>query len=140
MLYQKVFLSLAGRENESHVIEEAMRIVTALQAELTVIHINDPRAGMAHMMMDTLPKVTEETMMDLFAKAGFSRQASEIEFKLFSDESYAKAIAEATRQADLLIMGHHAKNLLVAFLTDGIDERVADMIHCPVLLVPLEKR
>jgi nucleotide-binding universal stress UspA family protein len=140
MLYQKVFLSLAGREDENHVIEEAMRIVTALQASLTVVHINDPKAGMAHMMMDTLPKVTEESMMDLFAKAGFSRQAIDVTFKVIGDESYAKAIAEATRQADLLIMGHHAKNMLVAFLTDGTDERVADMMHCPVLLVPLQKR
>jgi nucleotide-binding universal stress UspA family protein len=54
------------------------------------------------------------------------------------DESYARAIAAAPREADLLIMGHHSKNLLMAHLKDGIDERMADLIQCPVLLVPLK--
>ena len=138
MLYQKVVLSLAGKENESKAIKEAMRVVKALKANLTVVHVNDPGAGKTHMMMDTLPKVTENDMIDMFVKAGFDRPESEIAFRLIDSESYAKSIAEATREADLLIMGHHSKNLLMAFLTDGTDERVADLIRCPVLLVPLK--
>jgi len=138
MLYSKIFLSLAGKEDESNAIAESLRIVSALKAKLTVVHINDPAAGQAHMMMDTLPKVTEADMIDLFVKAGFGRQVSDIEFRLIDDESYARAIATATREADLLVMGHHAKNMLKALLTDGTDERVADLIQCPVLLVPLK--
>jgi nucleotide-binding universal stress UspA family protein len=137
MLYKKIFLSLSGEEDESKVIQECMRIVLALKAELTVIHVNDPAAGYAHMMMDTLPKTTIDEMQAMFAKAGFGTQANEIGFRLVEDESYAAAIATATREADLLIMGHHSKNLLMAHLKDGIDERVADLIQCPVLLVPL---
>jgi nucleotide-binding universal stress UspA family protein len=139
MLYKKVFLSLSGKENEGKVIQECMRIVSALKADLTVIHVNDPAAGHAHMMMDTLPKTTIDEMKAMFAEAGFGAQASEIGFRIIEDESYAKAIAAATREADLLIMGHHAKNLLMAHLKDGIDERVADLIHCPVMLVPLNQ-
>lgn len=105
-----------------------MRIVSALKADLTVIHVNNPATGHAHMMMDTLPKTTIDEMQDIFAEAGFGTQANEIEFRLVEDESYAKAIATATREADLLIMGHHSKNLLMAYLKDGIDERVADLI------------
>jgi nucleotide-binding universal stress UspA family protein len=137
MLYQKIFLSLAGKEDESKAIEEAMRLASALQAKLTVVHINDPGAGMAHMMMDTLPRVTEDVMIDMFVRAGFGQQVDDIEFRLIDDESYARSIAKATREADLLIMGHHPKNLLMALLKDGTDERVADLIRCPVLLVPL---
>ena len=138
MLYNKIFLSLACEEDESNAIEESMRIVSALGSKLTVVHINDPAAGHAHMMMDTLPKVTADDMIGLFVKAGFGRQVYEIEFRLIEDESYARAIATATREADLLIMGHHPKNMLMALLTDGTDERVADLIQCPVLLVPLK--
>ncbi|MEJ2661455.1 MAG: universal stress protein [Desulfobacteraceae bacterium] len=137
MLYKKIFMSLSGKEDESKAIQECMRIVSALKADLTVIHVNDPAAGYAHMMMDTLPKTTIDEMKEMFAKAGFGNQVNEIGFRLIRDESYAKAIAAATREADLLIMGHHSKNLLMAHLKDGIDERVADLIHCPVLLVPL---
>jgi nucleotide-binding universal stress UspA family protein len=137
MLYKKIFLSLSGEEDESKVIQECMRIVLALKAELTVIHVNDPAAGYTHMMMDTLPKTTIDEMKTMLAEAGFGAQVNEIGFRLMEDESYAKAIAAATREADLLVMGHHAKNLLMAHLKDGIDERVADLMHCPVLLVPL---
>lgn len=137
MLYKKIFLSLSGEEDESKVIQECMRIVLALKAELTVIHVNDPAAGYTHMMMDTLPKTTIDEMKTMFTEAGFGAQANEIGFRLVEDESYAKAIAGATREADLLVMGHHAKNLLMAHLKDGIDERVADLMQCPVLLVPL---
>jgi nucleotide-binding universal stress UspA family protein len=138
MLYKKIFLSLSGEEDEGKVIQECMRIVMALKADLTVIHVNDPAAGYAHMMMDTLPKTTIDEMKDMFVEAGFGVQVNEIGFRLMEDESYARAIAAATREADLLIMGHHAKNLLMAHLKDGIDERVADLIQCPVLLVPLK--
>jgi nucleotide-binding universal stress UspA family protein len=138
MLYNKIFLSLAGNKDESKAIEESLRIVSALDANLTVVHINDPAAGQTHMMMDTLPEVTEDNLVDLFIKAGYGRQVEGINFRLIVDESYAKAIAAATREADLLIMGHHPKNMLMALLTDGTDERVADLIQCPVLLVPLD--
>jgi nucleotide-binding universal stress UspA family protein len=138
MLYSRIFLSLAGKEDESKAIAEALRIVSALKAKLTVVHINDPGAGYAHMMMDTLAKTTEADMIDQFVKAGFGQQVNDIEFRLIEDESYARAIAVATREADLLVMGHHAKNMLMALLTDGTDERVADLIRCPVLLVPLK--
>lgn len=137
MLYQKIFLSLAGKDGEDKAIEEAMRIVSALNARLTVVHINDPAAGKTHMMMDTLPKVTVDEMIEMFVKVGYSDQLHEIEFRLVEDESYAKAIATATREADLLILGHHPKNAIMAHLTDGTDERVADLMQCPVLLVPL---
>ena len=138
MLYSRIFLSLAGKEDESKAIAEALRIVSALKAKLTVVHINDPGAGYAHMMMDTLTKTTEADMIDQFVKAGFGQQVNDIEFRLIEDESYARAIAVATREADLVVMGHHAKNILKALLTDGTDERVADLIRCPVLLVPLK--
>lgn len=138
MLYRKIFLSLAGKDDETMVIRETMRIVSTMNAKLTVVHINDPAAGYAHMMMDTLPELKVDDMIDLFVKAGFGGLVNTIEFRLVTDESYARAIAAATREADLLIMGHHPKNLLKALLTDGTDERVADLIRCPVLLVPLD--
>jgi nucleotide-binding universal stress UspA family protein len=137
MLYKKIFLALSAKHDESKAIQECMRVATALEADLTVVHINDPAAGHAHMMMDTLPETTTDELVDMFVKAGFGARVNEIEFRVLDDESYAKAIAKASGEAQLLIMGHHSKNLLMAHLKDGTDERVADLIQCPVLLVPL---
>lgn len=140
MLFKNIYLALAGQADESRLIAESIRIVTELGAKLTVIHINDPNAGRGHMMPDTNPKISEEEMKNSFTKSGFGALVNEITFQLFEGKPFATAIAEATGDADLLIMGHHHKNLLKALLLHGTDERVADRIQCPVLLVPAADR
>lgn len=138
MLFENIFLSLAGREDEGWLIAESMRIVTTLKADLTVIHVNDPNAGMGHMMPDTYPKITREEMVDDFIKAGFGAFVDKIKFQLLEGKPFARAIAEGIRDADLLIMGHHQRNVLKGLLSHGTDEKVADRIHCPVLLMPID--
>lgn len=137
MLFKNIFLSLAGQEDESWLIAESMRIVSALEANLTVIHINDPNAGMGHMMPDTYPKITREEMVNEFIKAGFGSFVDKITFRLLEGKPFSRAIAKGTRDADLLIMGHHQRNALKGLLLHGTDEKVADQIQCPVLLVPV---
>jgi nucleotide-binding universal stress UspA family protein len=139
MLYENIFLSLTGQDDETRLITEAMRIVTALNAHLSVIHINDPNAGMGHMMPDTNPKVTKEDIVDSFRKAGFGAFADKITFIIIEEKPFARAIAEGTRKANLLIMGHHHRNMLENLLSHGTDEKVADHIRCPILLVPAEE-
>ena len=43
----------------------------------------------------------------------------------------------ATKGFDLLMMGHHPKSRILAFLKDTTDELVTDRIDCPIMLVPL---
>lgn len=137
MLFENIFLSLAGRGDECRLISESMRIVTTLKADLTVIHINDPNAGMGHMMPDTYPKITREEMVDDFIKAGFGAFVDKITFQVLEGKPFARVIAEGIRDADLLIMGHHQRNVLEGLLLHGTDEKVADRIQCPILLVPV---
>jgi nucleotide-binding universal stress UspA family protein len=138
MAYKNILLSLNCRDDEKRVLDEAMRLKSYSGANLSVVHINDPGAGKAHMLMDTLPRVSENDIVNQFEKFGYGEEAQRIKIILIDSETYAKAIARITKGFDLLIMGHHPKSRILAFLKDSTDERVADRINCPILLVPLK--
>jgi nucleotide-binding universal stress UspA family protein len=138
MSYKNIVLSLNCSEEEKRVIDEAMQLKSFFGANLSVVHINDPGAGKAHMLMDTLPRVTEDDIVAQFQKFGYGQEVKQIKIILIDSETYAKAIAGVTKEFDLLIMGHHPKNPVLAFLKDSTDERVADQINCPIMLVPLK--
>ena len=138
MPYHNMLLSLNGKDEEKRVVDEAMRLKAFFKAELSVVHINDPGAGKAHMMMGTLPRITAEDIRKQLEQFGFGEQAGKLDIIVTDSEAYADAIARVTRDYDLLVMGHHPKSRLLANLKDSVDERVADKIRCPVLLVPLQ--
>ena len=140
MHYNKILLSLNGAVDEKKVIDEAIFLESFFKARLSIVVINDPAAGKAHMLMDTLPRVDREDVQALLHQLGYHDQAEATEIILLESESPVQAIARMSDDFDLLVMGHHAKNRLVAFLKDSTDERVADRIDCPVLLVPLGLR
>jgi len=138
MHYKKILLSLNCREDEKKVVDEAMRLTSFFDATLSVIHINDPGAGKAHMLMDTLPRVDERDIVNQFQQFGYGEKAEKIKIILIDSETYSKAIARVTKDFDLLMMGHHPKSRILAFLKDSTDEHVADRVNCPIMLVPLE--
>jgi nucleotide-binding universal stress UspA family protein len=138
MHYKNILLSLNCRDDEKRVVDEAMRLTSFFAANLSIVHINDPGAGKAHMMMGTLPRVRKRDIVDQFQKFGYGENATKLKIILIDSETYAKAIARVTKNFDLLIMGHHPKSRILAFLKDSTDERVADRINCPIMLVPLK--
>ncbi len=137
MLYEKVLLAVTGKADEKNVVKETMRLRSFLDATLAIVVVNDPGAGKPHMMMGSLPRVSEEDVVERLTEMGYAEEAQAAEIILVDDENYAKAIARISSGFDLLIMGHHAKGPISAFLTDTIDEHVADRVTCPVLLVPI---
>ena len=54
-------------------------------------------------------------------------------------ESYPREIARATTGADLLVIGHCHRNSFLAAFMDSIDERIPNLVNCPVLIVPRSK-
>ena len=52
---------------------------------------------------------------------------------LIDSETYTEAIARVTKDFDLLIMGHHPRSRILAFLKGSTDERVAEVAEQEVL-------
>jgi nucleotide-binding universal stress UspA family protein len=138
MPYKKILLSVRCRDEEKRVVDEAMRLTSFFGATLSIVHINDPAAAKAHMLMGTLPRIEEEDIVDQFRKFGYEQDAEKVDIILIDSEAYAEEIARATKGFDLLIMGHYPKSRILAVLKDSTDERVADRIQCPIMLVPLK--
>ena len=90
MLYKEILIALECTDEQNNVINEAIRLAETLNADLSAFHVNDPAAGKAHMMMDTLPLVSEEDIREQFRKAGYEKEANEIKITLTESESYAK--------------------------------------------------
>lgn len=137
MAYQKIFLALEGKEEEKKVIKEAMRLMKEFKADLTVFHVNDVGAGKAHMTMVSVPEHKEEDVRGWITSAGFEKEANQVKVIIKESGNFAEEIAKATKPADLLIIGHHHKNKFLAAIIDSVDEHVADLVSCPVLLVAM---
>lgn len=138
MPYQKIVLALAGNQDEAVAIQEAVRLSGALDAHLSVVHINDPKAGKISMMMPSPQLVTEEDLRKQCREAGYAGVADTIDVQVEVGVSFAKTIAKVTADADMLIMGHHKQHPLVAPFKDSTDEDVMNLVQCPILVVPLD--
>ena len=138
MLYKNILLSLNGDENEKTVVDEALRVAKELNSKIKIFHVNDPSAGKMSMMMNSMPRVDAEDIVKLFEKFGYADEVKQMEIQIFESEHYAREIVKETVEADLLVMGHHPKNSVLAIFKDSTDERVADQIMCPMLVVPIK--
>ena len=136
MPFDSILVALAGMDDEENVIHETVRLAKALGAEVTVLHVNDPKAGKVSMMMETERMVTEEALRDQFRKLGYDATASMLKFNIVTGTSLPRAIAEATQDVDLLVIGHRRKNRFLAAFADSADKHLADLVTCPVLIVP----
>ena len=136
MPFDNILVALAGMEDEDNVIHETVRLVRALDAQLTVLHVNDPKAGKVSMMMETSRLVNEEDLRNQFRKLGYNTTADNLKFNIITGVSLPKVIAGATEGMDLLVIGHRRKNRFLAAFADSADKHLADLVNCPVLIVP----
>ncbi len=136
MPYQSIVVALAGEADEHSVVHEAVRLASAMDARLTVLHVNSPAAGKLPMMMEAEKLVAESDIQKIFVDLGYLDEASRIKVEVRESASLAKEIASATEQADLLVIGHRQKNRFLAALADAADKHLCDLVACPVLIVP----
>ena len=136
MPFDNILVALAGMEDEENVIHETVRLVRALNAQLTVLHVNDPKAGKVSMMMETQRLVKEDDLRDQFRKLGYNVMADNLRFNIVTGTSLPKVIANATEGMDLLVIGHRRTNRFLAAFADSADKHLADLVACPVLIVP----
>ncbi len=136
MSYKDLVVALAGKEEEQQLIRTAIELAKELQAKLSVLHVNHPGVGKPHMLMDAPKGVEEEELRELIRAAGHPEEADRLEIRIVKGDPYYKEIAEATGPADLMIVGHSQRNAFVNALMNSVDEKVANVARCPVLVVP----
>ena len=136
MPFDNILVALAGMDDEENVIHETVRLVRALNAQLTVLHVNDPKAGKVSMMMEAQRLVEEEDLRKQFRTLGYNTTADNLKFNIVTGVSLPKIIAEATEEMDLLVIGHRRKNRFLAAFADSADKHLSDLVNCPVLIVP----
>jgi nucleotide-binding universal stress UspA family protein len=139
MSYRRIMVALACRDDESRVIDEAVRFANTLNVQLVVVHVNDPHAGEMSMLMDKIShRFTEEEIRELFRKLGHEEIAERIEVRILVDEVVHKAITRASQDVDLLILGHRKMSTFKQYFFDSVDEGIVNHVDCPVLVVPKE--
>jgi len=136
MNYQNLVVALAGKKNEKQLIQTAMQLANALKAKLTVLHVNHPAVDKPHMLMDAPEPVREEELRELIRAAGHPKAADSLEIRIVEGDPYHEQISEASANADLIFIGHSQKNAFVAALMNSVDEKVANVAGCPVVVVP----
>jgi nucleotide-binding universal stress UspA family protein len=138
MSYRQIVVALAGQSDEESVIHEAVRLANVAGAEIRVLHVNDPAAGKVTMMMDAERLVDEEHFRRQFAELGYGDLSRTMAVDVRTSAHLPREIATATEGADLLVIGHRRKHRFLAALA-AADKHLADMVTCPVLIVPREE-
>lgn len=136
MKFQNLVVALAGKVEEEPMIRTAIRLADELQGRLSLLHVKHPGAGKAHMLMDAPRSVEEDDLRGLVREAGHHEEARRLEVRIIEGNAYHEVIAEATKTADLMIIGHSPRNAFVAALMESVDEKVANVTSCPVVIVP----
>jgi nucleotide-binding universal stress UspA family protein len=133
---KKIMVALAMNGDEERVIGKAVEISEGFGSSLIVVHVNDIHAGKMSMMMDSPPKFTAEDIRQRFIDHGFEETAKMIEIQIIESESPAKAIGEAAKNIDLLVLGHRPQSTFKMNFFDSVDEGIINHVSCPVLVVP----
>jgi len=132
---KNIYVALEMDGTEKPVIEQAILFSEKLGGQLTVLHVNDHHAGEMSMMMDAPIKVDEQGVRDQLKTFGFNKLAEQININIIASESIPTAIAEACKDADLLVLGHKRMSTFKANLFDSVDEGIVNHASCPVLVV-----
>ena len=129
-------VSILCSEDEGGVLGQAVFFAEKFDASLVAIHVNDTHAGEMSMMMDSPgPKITEDMITDMFKEHGYEQWLKKLEIRIPEGEIVSKTIAEHAQDVDMLVLGHRKMNTFKASFMDSIDEGIANLVSCPVVVI-----
>ena len=85
--------------------------------------------------MDSSKAVKSETLQGQLSNYLDDDIANRIDIIVDENDSIAKSIEKHTRDCDLLVVGHRKMSQFKSSLMDSVDEGIANLISCPVLVV-----
>ena len=132
----KIMVSLLCSDDEGAVLDQAVFFAEKFDASLVAIHVNDTHAGEMSMMMDSPgPKITEDMIKDMFVRHGYEQWLKKLEIRIPKGEIVSKTIAENAQDVGLLVLGHRKMSTFKSSFMDSVDEGIANLVSCPVVVV-----
>jgi|TARA_B100000315_G_scaffold61725_1_gene56038 nucleotide-binding universal stress UspA family protein len=138
MKYQSIVLALSCSESSSPVIEVAFDCVKQYNADLKVLHVNDPAAGKMSMMMDGAGhKYTEPEIMDMLMARNSDLNTDAVHIQILTSEDIPEAVSMAVVEGDLLVVGHRRMTIIKEKLSDSLDQQIINKVNCHSLVIPI---
>ena len=125
----KIMVALVLRGDEKPVISQSVFFAEKLNADLTVIHVNQPVLSQPKGM--AIERINEERITSY----GFQKILNKINIIIESGESVSEIINQHARDMDLIILGHRKMNTFKSNIMDSIDEGISNLVTAPVLIV-----
>ena len=126
-------VALVAHGDEKPVIEQAVLLANKFEAQLIAIHVHQP--VLSQPKGDSELNVTEEIIRNRFIEYGFEQIINDLEIIITKGENIPEKIQQHSNDIDMLVVGHKKMGGFMARITDSIDEDIANLITCPVLVV-----
>lgn len=130
---KRIMVALVAHGDEKPVIEQAVLLANKFEAQLIAIHVHQP--VLSQPKGDSELNVTEEIIRNRFIEYGFEQIINDLEIIITKGENIPEKIQQHSNDIDMLVVGHKKMGGFMARITDSIDEDIANLITCPVLVV-----
>lgn len=138
MTYQKILLAYSDPQNDKAVMQAALDVAHHYDTELTVLHINVRQLTVVGRTFRSYQRhYSEEEIRGQIDALNVNNIAVEIRITHGEPSYVVDDIVKASRDFDLLVMGHEHMNLFEELVTDSTDERVINKICTHTLVVPI---
>ena len=129
----KIMVALVLRGDEKPVISQSVFFAEKLNADLTVIHVNQPVLSQPRGM--ARERINEETIRERISAYGFQKILKKINIIIENGDSVSEIINQHAHDMDLIILGHRKMNTFKSNIMDSIDEGISNLVTAPVLIV-----
>ncbi len=126
-----VVVGIDGSDNSQHALDWAVREAAAVHAPLTVLAVHQVAAN--HWTGKKARHLADEAVTKAVSQAGDARPAS-VTVRAVSGLA-AKELIEASRDADLVVVGSRGGGGFVSLLMGSVSSQVVNHAHCPVVVV-----
>jgi nucleotide-binding universal stress UspA family protein len=139
-----IVVGVDGSAHALHALEWAMREAVIRQSELTVLTVNPAMASPWTGHRLTMPGEAEareqsrqavEKAVARAAEQIGAQQPASVTISVFSGFP-AKSLIDASRDADLVVIGSRGAGGFETLLLGSISSQVVHHAHCPVVIVP----
>ncbi|HXH14108.1 MAG TPA: universal stress protein [Alphaproteobacteria bacterium] len=140
MPFQHILVAIDGSEFAAHALAVASSLATALDAQIGVVHVIDPKlvVGETGVPADQMWALLRREGKDLLDTAASAIPTHPHVWKFLREGTPWKEVVESARgwPADLIVVGTHGRSGLTRLLFGSTAEGVVRHSPCPVVVVP----